>query len=1626
MKLRLPSQLYSLLMSAFVSLTLATGVSSAIDGFSINFCKDDNGKLSGTDLAGVIPTKADNWTNISAPSGTPTNLKSNEGTLLTGVSVLSSSTNHHFGSGAAGGNGTLLTGFIDDLGSNTPYTVTIAGSPYLVSTVYLIMAGDGTDYQGHEGSKFTAMSVNGVSYTGNGATTSVGTGVWGDRNPGQSSLSEGTNYLQVNDIVGSQIVIQNIANAGGRGTIAGIQVVDAYKGTKHDLTLTANGSWKGVGPVAWSPAWVDSTATNGTYASITSKVVGGAILTIGTSDSVTTDAVVLTGDSTSDLTISGGTLNLINLGILKVDSADRTLTINSTLSGTAAIDGLGTLALGATTLTVGDAQNRAFLGTLKGTAESRLVKTGTGKQSIAKLDLTTYLGTIDVQSGTLEIGTKFNTFTTTKVTTSNNGIFALNMTNDGDDGATATSIINLGDAFNGNLAINSGVFAINNKDEAKGANIGTGKLHLKDGTTFLIRYGITDGRDVFSNDILLSGGTINLRAYGSVNATISSNIKGEGLVSGAWNALRKYDGGTISLTGTIDYNGIFNSEAGITNFTSSTKLQGLFIGSSTVNLDKGSHMTVERLRFSEGGGANSVFNVKEGAVLDVTGTINDHSQNSTLALSHWAGTSKFNVLGGTVNALGAIMYTAWDGTATVQVSGGTLNVMGIHFWARGNEAFRGFVFLGTNEAGSESNEAATGRLNVGWAGIADLKTDARLVLGHGTMGALADWATTTRADHVNKISVLSKLGTTFDTQDITTPTRGYTITLNNDLTGAGKIIKTGEGTLVLNGSESDFSGGTDINGGTVKASALKSLGSGLITLNGDRMGSKATLDIAVAKFEKNITVEKDKFGFLSGTGVTTYAGALTVNGNLMIQGATASAKSLTLGASGALDLGGINTAETLTLTGPLALSGSASSILMDVGATTADKIVCTDVSIGAGSSVTIDLNIVGALANTPYTLIQTSGVTVFDANLLKLNILNRGAKANLSVNAQNDLIVNITDLGGAGTLTWDGMVGSSPVWETGGSSTSWSGEIDKHFFNLDKVIFGDSGSRTVTIAGEVAPSSITITGKDYVFAGAGSIAGNGAMTVNIADANGQATINTSNIKYSGKLTLTSGNLILGAANAAGSGEISFNGGTLYLAKDNVVNGNVLSATAGHTVNLGVASGGNYALGSSNLANLALNKVGDGSLILTPTTNFTQAITITAGTLEINKATGSVSMAGALAGAGKLIKSGAGTLIINSSSLAAGVSSLSGDTVVKAGTLQLGSNGIDQNATVALGTGSINVNNGAKLTIWFNQFAKNVAGPILSNKLIMGDSNSSTTELYLQDGSFALAKGMDVKGNLNINCQYSGCWITLNGALNGGDASSVINMGQATESHTRTNCLTLNVAGDYQGTFIINGGKDGNSTTSTKQILVLGNELAAQNATVNLQGVAEKGAAQLELKQNAIIAGLKGNANSLVFGTAAGGVDTLTVNNAKDNVYDGKLGTNLNLTKSGAGTLTLNGDSSTYVGTTTITGGSLKVANLTATGTGSINIEGATAISKATLDVAVADFAKAITITQDKFGTLAGANVGTYKGALTVNGKFSMGTNATATSIAAGSLTTGATSTLNFDVTSTTSYDKITL
>jgi len=129
---------------------------------------------------------------------------------------------------------------------------------------------------------------------------------------------------------------------------------------------------------------------------------------------------------------------------------------------------------------------------------------------------------------------------------------------------------------------------------------------------------------------------------------------------------------------------------------------------------------------------------------------------------------------------------------------------------------------------------------------------------------------------------------------------GFTATLNNTVAGTAGIAKTGDGTLVLGGTNT-YTGGTAVQGGTLSVSADVNLGAaaGNVTLDGGRLqvtgtaftGTARNLDIGAAGGGIEIVdpgLDFTASGALGGSGglVKSGAGTLTLAGTSTLTGAT--------------------------------------------------------------------------------------------------------------------------------------------------------------------------------------------------------------------------------------------------------------------------------------------------------------------------------------------------------------------------------------------------------------------------------------------------------------------------------------------------------------------------------------------------------------------------------------------------------------------------------------------------------------------------------------------------------------------------------------------------------------------
>ena len=123
-----------------------------------------------------------------------------------------------------------------------------------------------------------------------------------------------------------------------------------------------------------------------------------------------------------------------------------------------------------------------------------------------------------------------------------------------------------------------------------------------------------------------------------------------------------------------------------------------------------------------------------------------------------------------------------------------------------------------------------------------------------------------------------------------------------EFNGGAAVTKTGAGTLVFAGN-GGFTGGVQVNAGTVVANAISALGSGTLSVNGGTLNLNG---LAVA----------NALTFTQGavTNASNYAGTQTVSGAITYAG--------TVGGAVNVAAGGLLKGSSVTFTGPVSITGT--------------------------------------------------------------------------------------------------------------------------------------------------------------------------------------------------------------------------------------------------------------------------------------------------------------------------------------------------------------------------------------------------------------------------------------------------------------------------------------------------------------------------------------------------------------------------------------------------------------------------------------------------------------------------------------------------------------------------------
>jgi autotransporter-associated beta strand protein len=752
-------------------------------------------------------------------------------------------------------------------------------------------------------------------------------------------------------------------------------------------------------------------------------------------------------------------------------------------------------------------------------------------------------------------------------------------------------------------------------------------------------------------------------------------------------------------------------------------------------------------------------------------------------------------------------------------------------------------------------------------------------------------------------------------------------TFSGAINGTGPLVKSGAGTLTLDGTNT-YNGGTTISGGTLRIGNAGAAGSvvGAITNNADLEISRSD-DISFANDVSGTgTLTKTGAGVTTLTGTNTYQGATRI-----LAGTLAIDSDARLGTPPAL------TPAHLVLNGG-ALRATASFALdtnrgIALGPTTGSGTGTIDVA--GGSTLTYggvmdDQGGTGSFAKTGTGELVLSaaqayaGSTTVDNGTLSLVIgsgdnrlpgtaLTVGAGTNTATLNLNDNNQAVTNLTGNATGTINLGTGTLTVNPTGSQNfmgvIAGTGGLVKD--GADTQVL--SGANTFTGPISINAGTLTVEGDTGAIAGTAAITNAGTLLVN---KNTALTLDRSisgagvlNKQGTGVLTLTGNNTYTGDTFLSGGGVLQAGSATAFSSGSQF---NLVGAATTLRLN-----GFNNTVGS--LASAADNGVIENAAAGPAT------LTISSGTY------GGVIQDGG-AGALALVKQGAGTLVL------AGNATHTGGTTVSGGVLQVGNGvggsitgAITNNASVVFNPGTTN-----------NTYAGDMSGTGSltkegANTLILSGANTFAGPITISGGTLQVGTGAtgSIAGTQAISNAGT---LAFNQDIAQTVSGNITGAGVLTKAGTGV--LTLSGTNGYTGATTITGGvlqAGSNSAFGTNSAL----NINGDTSTVRLNGnpvtvgsLATSAAAATRIVENASATPATLTTGGLNTSTTFGGV-----------IQDGGTGA-LALTKVGTGILTLTG-ANTYTGGTTISDGTVLIGAAGAIpDTGTLTLAGAGTLSTA--------------------------------------------------------------------------------
>ncbi|MBJ4790650.1 autotransporter-associated beta strand repeat-containing protein, partial [Salmonella enterica] len=1444
-----------------------------------------------------------------------------------------------------------MTGVSDGLlisGNNN--IVTTSGGEISGKNGIRVSKGSGNQITAKSGSKITATSTGISIASGNNQVTAESGSAIVAKDNGILINSGANNVTNGGSItaIGSSISYGIQYNSGASGTITNTGTITTTGKGAGDASVYAHG-----GAVTINNSGTMDSSVFGVYVTTghtLNNLAGGSItantaVQLNGNNNTLANAGAILGD-TNGVTISGSGNTLTNQG--KITGGTNAVLINSGSKNNTLTLNTGTEMSGSIT----DGNNSA-------SANNNLILDGEGTlgSSISGLNSVTSSGDWTLSGATMNLSGTTNSALWVK-----SGTLILNgaMTAKGAtvDSGTTLQIGNSGTlgAFNGDI-VDNGTLTFNRSDAAVYGSVisgsgnvvkqGGGELTLSNNNSYSGGTTIAEGTLTATAGGALGSGNIDNRAYLKLDAASASDPF---IVAD----LTTHSGATVEIgAGSTLQANTLTQQDGSTLTADLTATSGPAIRAKNVNLDGtlnvASPASQEPIRSTDdlislaliesdnaisGDFDDITINgnaMNPDAFITVVGqkNVNDTHYDLVETLTWYADRDNaaidahgtFNLADAddsfTVNTVleNVDANSGWNGQSLTKTGAGTL-ILNAENTYIGGTTISGGTLIATNvEALGTGNvtDNATLELNTGGDFDNAISGSGQVVKSGDETLALSGINSYTGGTTISGGTLVASNVEALGSGDVTD---NATLELNtsgdfaNNIGGTGSVVKSGDKTLTLSGSNS-YTGGTIISGGTLVATNVEALGSGDVTDNAVlELNTGGDFDNAISG-SGQVVKSGDKTLTLSGA--NSYSGATTISGGTLI------AANVNALGTGAID--------------------NRASLLLDASG----QFTVTDLTTESGGNTEIGAG--STLQATTLTQKSDSTLTI-----------------NLNSNTVDPVIHAASQVSLAGTLD---ITGVGDVLDSDPASTD-----DLDTFTLiasDKTIAGDFEKLTVAGMDADLADFITVdgriddTGKQYElttaltwYADRDDAVTDAHGTFNLTNADGSFAVNTVLENVDATLDPASatgwdgtslikqgaGTLILNAENTY-TGGTTISGGTLVATNVDALGSGDVTDNATLEMNTG-GTFDNAISGSGQVV-----KSGDGALTLSGANSYSGGTLISDGTLIAGRVdvlgSGDVTdnatlemntggtFSNTISGSGQVVKSGDKTLTLS------GVNTYIGGTLISGGTL-LASN------VEALGTGSV-ANNATLELNTSGDFDNAIGGSGKVEKsgddaLTLSGSNTYTGGTLISGGTL-VASNVEALGTGDVTDNAT---LALNA---GGDFTNNIGgTGRVEKSGDKT--LTLSGSNTYTGGTLISSG-----TLVANDVNALGTGDVTDNATLALNtggdfdnaisgsGKVEKsGDETLTLSgSNTYTGGTTINDGTLI----ATSVDALGSGDVTDNAVlelntGGDFTNNISgsgqVVKSGDETLTLSGTNS-YTDGTLISGGTLVATNLEALGTGDV-------------------------------------------------------------------------------------------